>query len=265
MIELPTTPTKSKITSPTKLCLVSHQGHGKTTAVSFLPNCLIIDLESGSDQVSAMKLNLKRIAAEQNISLLTALKQTIDAIKEGNVKKGDYVYDYIVIDPITTFEKLAEDRALFTLKNSTIGKGMIKNGETLNNVIADLPSGGGYKWLYQAFEELYSAVQGLARNCIIWIGHSKQGSLLKNGQSMEAKDLAITGKIKIDFLRDVDCCGYLWREGNQLKISFKQDEKDLTIKSRIPRLADKEFVLTEKQENGTFTNNWKEIFPDWIK
>ena len=265
MIELPTKVSKTNIQSPTKLVLVSHQGTGKTTAVSLLPNCLIIDLESGSDHVSAFKLNLKRIAAEQNISLLAALKQTIDAIKEGNQKKGDYVYDYIVIDPITTFEKLAEERALFNLKNSTIGKGMLKDGAILNNIVADLPSGGGYKWLYQAFEDMYAAVQGLAKNCIIWIGHSKQSSLLIKGQSMEAKDMALTGKLKVDLLRDIDCCGFLWREGNQLKISFKQDEKDLTTKSRIPRLADKEFVLTEKNNDGTFTNNWKEIFPDWIK
>ena len=58
---LPTTTVKSVVKSPKNLIIFSKPKTGKTTLLSQLPNCLLIDLEGGSDYVDAMKIKANNV------------------------------------------------------------------------------------------------------------------------------------------------------------------------------------------------------------
>lgn len=109
MIELPSSKIKADRINPKKIILFSKPKVGKTEMISALDNCLLIDLENGSQFVDAMKINVLDIAKNKDIAPIVALKEVIDTIKEANNKKGDYVYKYGAIDTVTALE----DHALF--------------------------------------------------------------------------------------------------------------------------------------------------------
>ena len=66
-IELPTQKIEPKSQNPSRLILFSPPKHGKTTAVAALDNCLLIDLESGSDFVSALKVKVNSLEELQEL------------------------------------------------------------------------------------------------------------------------------------------------------------------------------------------------------
>lgn len=120
-------------------------------------------------------------------------------------------------------------------------------------------------WLHRTWEdEMYPMCTGLARKCVIFIGHAKQGSLVKQGVKLEANDLAFVGKLKLTLLRDADASGMVYRDGDKVKISFKTNEKDLTTKSRARHLNEKEFLLSEMVGDKLVTY-WENIFPELKK
>jgi len=265
MIQLPTKKTVPKeFDSVSKLIITGHQGTGKTHLCASLPNSLLIDFEDGcKDQYEAMTINLKEACAVSNIDMLTAFGQTIKAIKKVNSEKGSCVYDYIIFDGVTAMEKLTHQYATMIFKNSIVGKGMINKGAIINDVVTDVPE-SGWLWLHRAWEHLYQETLGLSGVCNIYIGHAKQGSLVKQGIKLEANDLALTGKLKLSLLRDSDGSGMIYREGNQVKISFKTNEKDLTTKSRARHLNEAEFIMSELID-GKLVTYWENIFPNLIK
>lgn len=264
LIKLPTKPAIANPNKISKLVLISHQGTGKSTACSQLPNSLIIDLENGTEQLGGMNVNLLKEAANQNISLLKAFMETIKAIKQANTENAGAVYDYIVIDGITALEKLARQKATIDFKSSIVGKGMINKGAIINDVVTDVPE-SGWLWLHRTWDDLYTMLQGLAGHTIIFLAHSKQGSLVKDGIKLDANDMALSGKLKLDLLRDIDACGYMYRkDANTVNVTFKQNEKDLTIKSRAQHIADQEFTLSEKKD-GEIITYWDKIFLDLKK
>lgn len=141
-IILPKTEQIAQDTKVSKLVLVSHQGTGKTTAVSKLPNCLLIDYENGSKQVGGLVVNLIEEANTSGISLLRAHFDTVEAIKLANKEAGKPIYKYIAIDNLTALEKLARAKATIDFKNSIVGKGMMNKGAVINDVVSDVPESG---------------------------------------------------------------------------------------------------------------------------
>ena len=64
-MNLPTEKIKASRKSPKNMIIYGAPKIGKTTVLTQLENCLIIDLESGSDMVDALKVkvnNLKELA-----------------------------------------------------------------------------------------------------------------------------------------------------------------------------------------------------------
>lgn len=133
-MELPTQSISASRGNPTRLLLFGHTKVGKTTLLSSLPNCLLIDLEGGSNFVTAMKIDVNKIAKKENKLPITVLKEISEAIKKSPKK-----YDYIAIDTATALEEIATDLATIMYKNSPLGKSYIGN-----NVVTDLPKGAGY-------------------------------------------------------------------------------------------------------------------------
>ena len=82
MIELPSSKIKATRVNPKKLILFSKPKVGKTEMLSALDNCLLIDLEDGSEFVNAMKINVLDIARKNEISPISALKEVISNCTE---------------------------------------------------------------------------------------------------------------------------------------------------------------------------------------
>lgn len=258
-IELPFVDQKADTTKINQLLIISHQGTGKTTALSKLEGCLLLDYENGSEQVGGLKYNMLSTANKNNISLLRMHYAMIDKIKAANLAAGKPVYKYLGIDNVTALEKLARVKATIDFKNSIVGKGMINKGNIINDVVTDVPE-SGYNWLFKAWDDLYTSLQGLSSHGIIWLAHSKQGSLLKDGVKLEANDMQLTGKLKIDLLREVDAVGLIYKKDpNTVMINFKESERDLTIKARAQHLVNQEFVFSEKKD-GNIIVHWEKIF-----
>ena len=86
-MELPKVKVKASRKSPKNMIIYGAPKIGKTTVLSKLDNCLIIDLEDGSDMVDALKVKAN------NLKELQAVGSAI--IKEGRP------YKYIAIDTIS--------------------------------------------------------------------------------------------------------------------------------------------------------------------
>jgi hypothetical protein len=245
MITLPKKIIKSENKNPKKLLIISPPKRGKTTLVAGLKNCLIIDLEKGTDYVDALKIQANS---------LDELVEVGKAILLENDKAKKPIYDYIAIDTITKLEDIAKDLALKNYKNSAIGRNF--DGDV--NKFMQLPNGAAYLWVRQAFEKLYSFFSELTP-CLILLGHLKRTAVMRDNAEIQATDIDLTGKLKNITCADMDAIGVLKRKDNQSILSFKTSEDDLVCGSRCEHLANQDILIAEKNESG-FTYHWDKIF-----
>jgi len=216
---------------------------GKTTFVSLLDSCAIIDLEKGSLNVTAIKYE---------INSLKELAELGKAIKDAN-----YPYKYIAVDTTTALQDLCEDDATEAYMNSVIGKGFNRDeitGATLPKSrwesVLTLPKGLGYYWLRMSFEKWLNRLQTLAPTLIL-LAHVKDIYLTKGGKEVSAKDIDLMGKIRQITAVNTSVIGYMYREGTtgeKLMISF-QSTDTVVCGSRLEHLRGK-----------IIEANWNEIF-----
>lgn len=240
-ITLPTTKVPAETQDPKYLILFGLPKVGKTTVLSTLENNLILDFENGSTYVDALKVKIDN---------LQTLKEVIKAIKEAGKP-----YKYITIDTITAVEDIAKPVALNLYKNSPM------YSERYANVvdITRLPNGSGYSFLRQAVEAIVDLIASAADNIII-CGHVKDVSLSENLDG-SVKDLDLTGKLKRILSAKSDAIGFVHRDDDSnLCINFGQDGEVLTG-ARPQHLANKDIIVAERNEDGTFTSHWERIYP----
>lgn len=247
--------------SPRRMIVTSLPKVGKTSAWSFLPNHLIIDLEDGSEFVNATKVNIKKEAAAEGIDPLTYLYQVAKKIQEANKKNKGPVYEFIIIDTTTALEDMARTLATEMYKKSPIGKNYQGT-----DVINDLEFGSGYGWLRAAFDRLYNEFDGLAGTCLILSGHVKSASIKKKGKDVSVRDINLTGKLKHIVCADADAIGFMYRDKDGITniISFKSGEDDLVTGARTPHLRGKDIPVTKlvDPEKDEFESYWDKIFID---
>ena len=242
---------------PTTLFIISQPKVGKTEAFLQLPDSILIDIENGSSAYTGKVFNVKKYAAKNKMSNLKSLSFCIgELMKLPEEKKPRF----LAIDTTTALEEIANELALENYKQTAMGKGY--TGKDITN----LSQGAGYGWLREAFKTIYDNFKLCVRDggCIIFLGHAKSGSIQKNGQDLSAKDVALTGKIKILFTSDMDANGFLYRKGNSNEnyISFITQEQDLFSGTRMPYLAGKEFLFSKKdKDSGKLETQWATIFP----
>ena len=232
-MELPTKKVKASRKSPKNMIIYGPPKIGKTTVLSQLDNCLIIDLENGSDMVDALKVKVN------NLAELATLGREI--IKQGKP------YKYIAIDTISKLEEWCEAEAKKMYKLTAMGKNFDKNNEGLS--ILSLPNGGGYLYLRLAYKKWIDRLNLLADK-IILVGHLRDKMLEKKGKEVSVKDLDLTGKIKQMTCSSTDAIGYIYREGEETMISFNSLE-DITAGTRCEHLKGKTMPL-----------KWSEIYID---
>jgi len=232
-MELPTKKVKASRKSPKNMIIYGPPKIGKTTVLSQLDNCLIIDLENGSDMVDALKVKVNSLAELANLGR--------EIIKQGKP------YKYIAIDTISKLEEWCEAEAKKMYKLTAMGKNFDKNNEGLS--ILSLPNGGGYLYLRLAYKKWIDRLNLLADRVIL-VGHLRDKMLEKKGKEVSVKDLDLTGKIKQMTCSNTDAIGYVYREGEDTMISFNSLE-DITAGTRCEHLKGKTMPL-----------NWSEIYID---
>lgn len=180
-LKLPTSITAASSKNPSNIIIFSKPKVGKTELASALPNALLIDLEKGSNYVSAMKMSAGNVKE---------LKAIIDLI----IKEGK-PYTYVIIDTITALEDMCIPYAEQLYANSTMGKTWFTKGKLEYGTITNMPNGAGYPWLRTAFTNMMEYIKTCAPH-VIFLGHVKDTLLEKNGSEFTGYDLDLTGNIR---------------------------------------------------------------------
>ena len=210
-ISLPTQKTKAVRKSPKNFVLYGQPKVGKTSALAQLDNCLIIDLEDGTDMLEIGK----------------------EVLKQGKP------YKYIAIDTVTQLEVWCEPEAKKLYQNTPMGKNFDKDNKGLS--VLTLPNGGGYMYLRIAFKKWLERLNTLADHVIL-VGHLKEAKIEKKGKEVAYKDLDLTGKIRNITCANADAIGYVFREDDTTMISF-DSLGDIQAGSRCDHLKGQTFPL----------------------
>ena len=245
-IKLPTAKVAAEVSSPRNLIIFSKPKTGKTTLLSQLDNCLILDLEKGSKYVDALKIEASSVEEIKHIG---------KAIKEaGNP------YSYVAVDTITALEEMCIPYAEELYMKTPMGKNWLTDGKTKYGNILSLPNGAGYPYLREAFTKVVNYIQTWAPRTIL-VGHVKDTVLEKNGSEFNALDLDLTGKLKRITASNSDSIGYLYRKGKKNILSFKTSD-EIACGARPKHLRDEEVVLSELTEDGEIITHWDKIYID---
>lgn len=208
---------------------------GKTTICAALPTALMLDLEDGSDFVSAMKLKLNSI---------TELNETVTEI----IKAGR-PYQYLIADTVDKIEDWAEVEATMKYRKSIKGKNF--DGHS----VLELPNGGGYLYLRNEFRTLFNLLCTAAPR-IILIGHVRDKVINAETKDVTSKDLDLAGKIRNIVCSLSDAIGHIYRDKNgKLQISFATTES-LQCGSRCVHLRGKTIQFSDPAT----INDWKQIY-----
>lgn len=237
-IVLPTQMVEASRKNPKRLVIYSKPKTGKTTAYAGLENSLLIDLENGSDYVTAIKVKASSLA---------------DLRKVGDeIKKAGYPYKFIIIDTVTALEDMVKGLALKLYKETSMGRSFTGDD------VLKLPNGAGYLYIRQAFFQVLDYVDTLAPH-IILSGHIKDKQVDDKGEMVMAASIDLTGKLKSLICSQADAIGYMFRRGNETILSFMNTD-DVTCGARPLHLRNSEFVITESNEAGTIKTNWDKIY-----
>lgn len=240
-IELPTSKIPAATQDPKNLIIFGLPKVGKTSILATLENNLILDFEDGSDYVDALKIK---------VHSLKELKETCKAIKDAGKP-----YKFITIDTVTAVEEMAKPVAIALYQSSA----MFSEKYADIKDPAQLPNGSGYTFWRQAIESIISLVSSCADNLII-CGHVKDAKLDENA-SGNLRTLDLTGKVSRILSAKSDAIGFVHRdEDSNLCIKFGQDGEVLTG-ARPQHLANKDIIVAERNDDGTFTPHWERIYP----
>lgn len=233
IMELPKKKIKASRKSPKNLVIYGPPKIGKTTVLSQLENCLIIDLEDGSDMVSALKVKANSLAE------LAEIGKAI--IADGKP------YKYIAVDTVTQLEVWCESEGKAMYQQTPMGKNFDPKNTGLS--ILSLPNGAGYLYLRLAYKKWFDRLNKLADHVIL-VGHLKDKMIDKKGKEVRSMDLDLTGKLRSITCANADAIGYIYREGETTRISFNS-EGDITAGSRCEHLRGQDIDL-----------DWGKIFID---
>jgi hypothetical protein len=195
---------------------------GKTTALSQLEDCLIIDTEQGANMLNGY---IEQVNTREDLIVL--LKEASDG----------HDYKYVAIDTIDKVAEWAEEAVC---------------REEQVSAIQDLAYGKGFGMVRERVLNTIKAVKNIFPHVII-IGHRKWARAVVDSKAIvEPESLDLTGKLKNMLMADCDAIGYVYRddEKGNLMVSFKANEA-LEAGSRSPHLRGKEIKL-----------NWKEIYKE---
>ena len=209
---------KAVSNNPKVMLLYGAPKVGKTTALSQLNDCLIIDTEQGASMVDGY------------IEEVNSREELITILKEA---KDGHEYKYVAID---TIDKIAD----WAEKSVCAEEGV--------TAIADLAYGKGFALVREKVLNTIKVMKEIFPHVIV-IGHRKWArAILDSKAIVEPESLDLTGKLKNMLMADCDAIGYVYRDEDKgkLMVSFKANEA-LEAGSRSPHLRGKEIELKWNQ------------------
>jgi hypothetical protein len=242
MITLPTIKSEPKIYNAKFLVYFGKPKVGKTSIASLLPNNLIIDLENGTDFLSAMVLKANNV---------TELSEIAAAIANANKEAGKFVYDYITIDNGTKLQDLIMNLALQLYQETPMGK-------NYNADVRKLPNGAGYLYIREAFFKVIDLFKTLAPTFIL-ICHTKDNTINKDGKELSEMSIDLVGQLARLVAADADAVGFVYRKKNQTIMNFN-GSGDFIVEARQPHLRGQEIIVAESDEDNVLTAHWDRIF-----
>lgn len=243
MLILPKEKNKPKVNNPRFLILFGRPKSGKTTLLSKLDNCLIIDLEGGSEFLEALSIQARTIEDLANISR---------AINEETAKTSKKPYKYIAIDNATRLEEMCLGYAKVLYRQTPMGKSY--NGDDIRT----LPNGSGYMYLRMAVRKVIDMFRNLCDNFIL-IGHTKEKMINKEGEELSEMALDLVGKLGDIVCGEADAVGYVYRKKNETIISFEGGDNSVR-EARAPHIRGKKIVIAESNENNEINVHWDRIY-----
>jgi hypothetical protein len=195
MIELPTMPVPVETVNPGMLVLYGQSKIGKTTMLSQLDNCLMIDTEKGTKYVEGLKVQ---------VNSLGDLKEVLEALRT-----SEHKYKFIAID---TIDKIAEWCDAHTCAAHGVA------------TIGDLDFGKGYSISRELTLKILDNFQTLTDHLIV-IGHRKRTIIGDTSLEVNTSSLDLTGRLRGQLMSKADAIGYVYRNDGELKISFVPSEE----------------------------------------
>lgn len=246
-IELPRTRSMPLRTDPRDLIIMSKPKVGKTSLLSELPNCLILDLEDGTDYMSAMHLKAHSI-------------EDIQAIGTNILAQGR-PYSMVAIDTLSKLEDMCIPFAERLYAETPQGKNWFSEHKAKYGSILNLPNGTGHGYLRVAFDAARDYIRSWSDH-LIQIVHLKTISLNKDGAEVDLLDMDLTGKIKRMTAAGADAIGYLYRspvDPSFNVLSFLTKDT-VACGARPQHLSNAEFVISKKSDSE-YTTYWQQIYP----
>jgi hypothetical protein len=213
----------AKRNSPRLAVVFGQSKVGKTTMLSKLDDCLIIDTEHGAELIPTMSVQIDSLAD---------LRQVIVGLS-----KKERKYNYIAIDTL--------DRIVYWTEQAVSSANGVKD-------IGDIPYGAGYSQVRTSIMNLIDKLKTLTDHVIL-VAHRKKTIIGEDSITFDASSLDLSGKLKNFVCSDADIIAYLYRDkeqDNKLMLSFYTNN-ELDAGSRFPQLAGK-----------TFQFNWNVMYPD---
>ena len=211
---------------------------GKTTLLSKLPNCLIVDTENGTNKIKGL---VKKVPDDRGpVGRMKWLEEFADyLIAQGRP------YDYIAIDTFSEVNEWAEWSGTYRYMNTTQGRAFNRDdaGNALSPKSEDYQSvhtlgqGFGYRWSREDTLRVFEKFKKAARKCVFYVCHveDKYLSTKENTEVVAPKQLSLTGKVRDILPRKVDGIGYVYNEDGVIKINFTGNE-DRVGGNRCPHL-----------------------------
>jgi len=243
-MELPLTKVPAKTQDPKNLILYGVPKCGKTTLLSTLEDCLLLDLEQGSNYLDAVKIQVD------------SLQHLIEVCKA--IKEQGKPYKFIAIDTVTSLEEFAKPLALKEYQKSV-------QGANYDGDITLAPMGAGYGYIRIAVEKILDMISKVTSN-IILVGHVRDKAIVNNlgAEVGNVKDFDLSGKLGRILSAKSDAIGFIFRdEDSNLVVDFTNGG-EVTAGARPVHLANKKIIVAEKQ-GDKFISHWDRIYPSLKK
>lgn len=225
---------------------------GKTTICAQLPNALLVEIgPEKADFVDAMTIQAKSPKEFENIC--NAI------IAEG------CPYDYVVYDSVTILDDWSEIVGTMDYMGKSQGKNFNKDLSTGARFSPKDPRfetvhsfREGYQYSRNKMNDWYNLMARTAKHVIL-LAHVKDKYIeTKTGDSVEALDINLTGKVKNNYCIRVDAVGHFYRKGAQGFIKY-DNENSVVCGGRCNHLTG-DILISEKNEDKSITTYWDKIY-----
>lgn len=243
MLVLPTEKNAPKVQNPRFLILFGKPKSGKTTLISKLDGCLIVDLEGGSEFLEALSIQARTV---------NDLGEIANAIRQKIAETSKRPYKYIAIDNATRLEEICLPFAASLYRQTPMGKSF--KGED----VRQLPNGAGYLYIREAVKKVINMFKELCDNFIL-IGHTKDKMINKDGEELTEMAIDLVGRLGDIVCGEADAVGYVYRKKNETIISFEGGDNSVR-EARAPHLRGQKIVIADSNENNEVTVHWDKIF-----